>query len=297
MITTSESSMQEPLTPTEDDHKQASPSSVEHLQASIPAPVHMLTGPNLNRTFTVRRKAAKRTFPWELTEDELQLASPRPQEEEEDIRETKRPRLGESFRASTDEATTEYTLHSTAVALPPPDAAADTAADTADTADTVAAVAAADDDTNAAAADIDPDPVTDIHPTARTTGAPRGWTTKLDAQLTSAVTKARKKKYGKKFVTSWVAVAALVPGRTERQCKNRWRNRLVSNIDPTTARAGKWTADEDKALKDGVRAHGGKNWKAITALVPGRTQSQCHSRWHHRLVPKINPTTAPGTCG
>jgi hypothetical protein len=261
--------MQDPSTPTAEDD-----------EASIPAPVHMLTGPNLNRTFTVRRKAAKRTFPWKLTEDELQLALPRPQEEDDDIRETKRPRLEDSSSASTYEITPKKTLHATAVALPP---TAGTGTGTGTAADTGTGTGTAD-TTAGTATDFDPDPVTDMHPTAWTTGAPRGWTTEKDAQLTSAVTKARKKKYGEKFVTSWVAVAALVPGRTKRQCKNRWQDRLVSNIDPATARAGKWTADEDKTLKDGVRAHGGKNWNAIAALVLGRTREQCQNRWHHNLV-------------
>jgi myb proto-oncogene protein len=90
----------------------------------------------------------------------------------------------------------------------------------------------------------------------------------------------------------WVAVAVLVPGRTKQQCRNRWHAVLVSNIDPATARAGQWTTDEDKTLKDTVRAHGGKNWKAIAALVPGQTKNQCHSRWQNKLVSNINPTTA-----
>jgi hypothetical protein len=54
-----------PTTPTEDD------------EASIPTE-HVRNGPNLNRIFTVRHKAAKRTFPWELTADEIQLALPPP---------------------------------------------------------------------------------------------------------------------------------------------------------------------------------------------------------------------------
>jgi hypothetical protein len=77
----------------------------------------------------------------------------------------------------------------------------------------------------------------------------------------------------------------VVPGRTRRQCCNRWHVTLDSNIDPTTARLGKWTTEEDKNLKDAVPTHGGKNWGAIAALVPGRTKSPCSSRWHVTLVP------------
>jgi myb proto-oncogene protein len=89
--------------------------------------------------------------------------------------------------------------------------------------------------------------------------------------------KAAVQKHGGK---NWVAIAALVLGRTKRQCRKRWHDVLVSNIDQATARMGLWTADEDKKLKNAVRAHGGKNWKAIAALVPGRTKRQCRERWH-----------------
>jgi hypothetical protein len=35
---------------------------------------HVRNGPNLNRTF-MRRKGAKRTFPWDLTVEEIQLCA------------------------------------------------------------------------------------------------------------------------------------------------------------------------------------------------------------------------------
>jgi hypothetical protein len=45
------------------------------------------------------------------------------------------------------------------------------------------------------------------------------------------------------------------------------------------AGTGKWGEDEDIKLEAAVRMHeGGKNWVAIAALVPGRTQIQCSAR-------------------
>jgi hypothetical protein len=78
----------------------------------------------------------------------------------------------------------------------------------------------------------------------------------------------------------WAAVAELVPGRTQEQCRNRWQYVLDPSITLTARRTGKWTEDEDLKLKKAVQMHGGKEWVAIATLVPGRTQKQCRNRWH-----------------
>jgi hypothetical protein len=130
--------------------------------------------------------------------------------------------------------------------------------------------------------------VTDIHPNARTTGATGHWTPEEDVKLTGAVTNSRKKKWGKEYKTDWVAVAALIPGRTKRQCRNRWRSALDPSIEKAGGRTGIWKEDEDIKLKNAVQKHGGKNWGAIAALVPGRTKNQCHSRWQNALDPSID---------
>jgi hypothetical protein len=39
---------------------------------------------------------------------------------------------------------------------------------------------------------------------------------------------------------------------------------------------------------DVVQTHGGNNWGAIVALVPGRTKSQCIGRWKGVLDPSID---------
>jgi hypothetical protein len=61
---------------------------------------------------------------------------------------------------------------------------------------------------------------------------------------------------------------------------------LNPSID-RTPRTGKWTEDEDSKLKDAVQTHGGKNWGAIAALVPGRTNDQCRHRWQGVLDPSV----------
>jgi myb proto-oncogene protein len=58
-----------------------------------------------------------------------------------------------------------------------------------------------------------------------------------------------------------------------------------TSIALTAGRTGKWTEDEDLKLKAAVQTHGGKNWNAIAALVPGRTRLQCNKRWYDAVDP------------
>jgi hypothetical protein len=111
------------------------------------------------------------------------------------------------------------------------------------------------------------------------------WTVDEDSTLTDAV----KKHNG----ADWAAISALVLGRTRQQCYKRWNNELDSKSDETTARAGeKWTTDEDSTLADAVKKHNGVDWAAIAALAPGRTKTQCYSRWHGCLLSKGDESTA-----
>jgi myb proto-oncogene protein len=105
------------------------------------------------------------------------------------------------------------------------------------------------------------------------------WTIDEDIKLKDAV-----QTHGGK---NWDAIAALVPGRTRTQCRSRWVDILDPNIDRTTGRTGTWSEDEDVKLNDAVQTHGGKNWAAITALVPGRSKSQCRHRWYDALNASI----------
>jgi myb proto-oncogene protein len=98
---------------------------------------------------------------------------------------------------------------------------------------------------------------------------------------------------------NWAAISALVLGRTKIQCTTRWHHGLVSSIDPTMARTGTWSEDEDSKLKDAVQTYGGKNWAAIASLVPGRTKIQCRNRWSdmkpNRSIDRANEHTGSWT--
>ncbi len=232
----------------------------EYVEAPIPAE-SAREDPNLNLTVAVRRKAAKRTLPWDLAAGELDLVTPQPQAE--DIPARKKPRLEEPFSVSTDEAARNTASPNVSVGLPP------TAVD--------------NDETNANA-----DPVTDTQANAGASTRKTGrWTTDEDAELTRAVTNTSKKKHGKEYNFDWNDISALVPTRTRKQCWTRWHDVLDPSIALTAGRTGKWEEDEDNKLKYAIQTHGRKDWAAISALVPGRTKNQCNQRWHDVLDPSI----------
>jgi hypothetical protein len=196
----------------------------------------------------MRRKVGIRTYPWPAAEEDNPALPPPPPPplpvpvpvplEDEGIPAAKRPRLQTptSFATALDGVTTD-----------PPD-------------------------------DTFIYPVTPAAPlpSAATSREPRrNWTGEEDAKLTEAV-----KKHGK----IWVAVAAMVPDRTNDQCRERW----VHTVDPVNGNKGKprrsWTGEEGTKLTEAVKKHGNK-WVAVATLVPGRTNQQCHKRWTQALDP------------
>jgi hypothetical protein len=50
---------------------------------------------------------------------------------------------------------------------------------------------------------------------------------------------------------------------------------------------GKWTPEEDEALRQAVLKHGGRNWKKISDYLEGRTDVQCLHRWQKVLRPGL----------
>jgi len=72
----------------------------------------------------------------------------------------------------------------------------------------------------------------------------------------------------------WNLIAARMPGRTHRQCRERWRNYLDPNLN-----AAAWTRDEDELLEQ-KHASLGSSWLAISQFFPGRTESTMKTRYH-----------------
>jgi hypothetical protein len=86
-----------------------------------------------------------------------------------------------------------------------------------------------------------------------------------DAQLSGLV-----KAYGEK---DWLTIAALMTGRTPRQCRERWRHYLAPSIVSTP-----FTLEEDARLLEKHRELGSK-WKAMAVSFEGRTDINLKNRW------------------
>jgi hypothetical protein len=199
---------------------QAPPTLTEDGEASTPIET-LSNGSNLIRTVKVRRKNAKRTLPWGLTAEELLLLPSQPPQAD-DIPARKKPRLEEPFSAPIDEAATNTASTDVSVGLPPP--------------------ATDKDDANA-------NPVMDTRPNAVANRVTACWTTEEDAELTSAITNTSKKKWGNEYKIDWVAISALIPGRTRLQCFYRWCRTLNPSVGQANGRTGKWSENEDIKLK------------------------------------------------
>jgi hypothetical protein len=70
----------------------------------------------------------------------------------------------------------------------------------------------------------------------------------------------------------WFAIACLMPGRNQRQCRERWYHYLT----PTVSSAP-FTAEEDERLIQQFLELGPK-WKTIAAHFPGRTDINLKNR-------------------
>jgi hypothetical protein len=76
----------------------------------------------------------------------------------------------------------------------------------------------------------------------------------------------------------WEAVAKLFPGRTAKQCRERWILALAPTINKDP-----WESAEDDLLTRGVETHGEGNWSDIAKGIPGRTDQQCRYRYMQYL--------------
>jgi hypothetical protein len=77
---------------------------------------------------------------------------------------------------------------------------------------------------------------------------------------------------------NWNEVASLVPGRTSRQCRERFQHYLSPGLAQSA-----WTPAEDELIKKLYADHG-PNWARIAERFGGtRTNNSIKNRWNSRL--------------
>merc|ERR1719424_668926 len=88
----------------------------------------------------------------------------------------------------------------------------------------------------------------------------RVWSADEDVQIVALVSE-----HGTR---AWSVIAAQLPTRTGKQCRERWHNQLDPNITKTD-----WSAEEDELL---IASHGrfGNKWAEIAKQLAGRTDSE-----------------------
>ena len=110
----------------------------------------------------------------------------------------------------------------------------------------------------------------------------RPWKPEEDAILAEAVAKfgcpdkvtSRDPAAKKPGALQWSQIAAVVPNRVAKQCRERWRNHL----DPAVSRED-WTPEEEATLLQRYIQFNGK-WSEISKDMPGRPDNACKNQWN-----------------
>lgn len=110
----------------------------------------------------------------------------------------------------------------------------------------------------------------------------RPWKPEEDAILAEAVAKfgcpdkvtSRDPAAKKPGALQWSQIAAVVPNRVAKQCRERWRNHL----DPAVSRED-WSPEEEATLLQRYIQFNGK-WSEISKDMPGRPDNACKNQWN-----------------
>jgi hypothetical protein len=78
-------------------------------------------------------------------------------------------------------------------------------------------------------------------------------------------------------------ITELLPGRTAKQCRERWFNHLNPSI-----RKGPWTDEEDRIIFDIYQQHP-RCWSLIAASLPGRTDNSVKNRFNSSISKRMEP--------
>ncbi|KAK3985468.1 hypothetical protein QBC44DRAFT_312219 [Cladorrhinum sp. PSN332] len=113
---------------------------------------------------------------------------------------------------------------------------------------------------------------------ASTTARERRWWTKNEDKILQNGGQLQINEHGS--IKNWNDLAALLPGRTNKDCRKRW---YKVRLD---IRKGAWLPEEDQKLRDAVDQLGVR-WSVVAEMVQTRNADQCAKRWRHVLGPHI----------
>ena len=116
----------------------------------------------------------------------------------------------------------------------------------------------------------------------RSRGEPRNMRRKFSAQEDAKLQQLVEEKGARR----WDDIAKEMPGRTGRQCRDRFKNYLQPELVN-----GPWTAADDALLRSKVEDVG-LHWSMICMYFPGRSQSNVKNRWYSHLS-KIEAKSPP----
>lgn len=81
---------------------------------------------------------------------------------------------------------------------------------------------------------------------------------------------------------NWEKISKLMPGRSPKQCRDRYCNYLSEPIKKEA-----WNAEEDEVLLSLLMIIGPK-WVEISKYLPGRSGSNVKNRWYKHLIKKYS---------
>lgn len=87
-----------------------------------------------------------------------------------------------------------------------------------------------------------------------------------------------------KGLSSWEKIAAEIPNRTARQCRDRWMNYLSPNN-----RNDPWTEEDDRKLIEKVNEIG-THWSVIAREMGNRSENCLKNRWYANLKARTKLT-------
>lgn len=92
----------------------------------------------------------------------------------------------------------------------------------------------------------------------------------------------------RKGAKKWNVIASYMPGRTGRQCRDRYHNYLVPGFFH-----GEWTQSEDDLLREKYNELG-PQWTRITYFFQHRSANSLKNRWNY-FVSRVSTEAEPQT--